>query len=445
MKEAFLARMREYLQDEYEDWLSCLQQPRFRGLRVNTVRCDVAAFLRLADWECRSSPICPQSFYVTREHLGLHPLHAAGTFYLQEPSASSAVEVLDVQPHEWILDLCAAPGGKSTQIAARLAHTGFLLSNEIEPKRAMALLSNMERLGFSEYAVSNSDPASLCSALAGCFDRVLVDAPCSGEGMLRKHEQAMEEWSEEHVRFCAQRQREILASAHDALRAGGILVYSTCTYAREENEETIKAFLEQFPDMELLDCGVSFGRGGLPLEGFDSAKVRRIFPMDQGEGHFIAKLRRRGDGTRRALKERKEKPAETCVQTFLKDQLNDPALHLMQEKDTVYGRLQPFVQLGKIRVLRQGIRIGDVVKKRFEPHHHFYMAAALQPSMRHVQELDLSQCEQFLKGHPLAGTQRGFVCLRYQGFPLGFGKGDGVWIKNRYPKGLRFNEQVKLC
>lgn len=437
MKEAFLNRMRAYLQDEYEDWLACLQQPRFRGLRVNTARCDTETFLRLADWPCEPSPICPQSFYVTREHLGLHPLHAAGAFYLQEPSASSAVEVLDVQPHDWVLDLCAAPGGKSTQIAAKLDHTGFLLSNEIEAKRAQTLLSNMERLGFSEYAVSCAAPAQVCGEMAGCFYRVLVDAPCSGEGMFRKHEQAVEGWSEEHVRFCAARQREILACAHEALREGGILVYSTCTYAMEENEETVKAFLERFDDMELIDCGVSFGRPGLPLDDFDSSKVRRIFPMDRGEGHFIAKLRRKGDAPRRARKEEKDKQPDPCVQAFLQDQLSDPRMHLLVQGDTVLGRRQPFVRLGKIRVLRQGIRLGDVVKKRFEPHHHFYMAAVHQPLLRHVRELDLAQSEQFLKGHPLPDPARGFICLRYQGFPLGFGKGDGNWIKNRYPKGLR--------
>ena len=155
MKEAFLKRMQEYLGEEYPAYLESLKQPRFRGLRVNETRCSTDRFLSIAPWECRPSAICPQSFYIHEEHLGNHPYHLSGVFYLQEPSASSAVEVLDVQQGDWVLDLCAAPGGKSTQIAAKLAHTGFLLSNEIEPKRARVLLSNMERLGFSEYAITN--------------------------------------------------------------------------------------------------------------------------------------------------------------------------------------------------------------------------------------------------------------------------------------------------
>ena len=188
MKEQFLNRMKEYLGNEYEAYEHSLQQPRFRGLRVNETRCSIQRFLELAPWQCEPSPICPQSFYIKEEHVGNHPLHLSGTFYMQEPSASSAVEVLDVKEGEWVLDLCAAPGGKSTQIAAKLHHSGFLLSNEIDTKRVLALLSNMERLGFSEYAITNETPQKLCRKLQGCFDKVLVDAPCSGEGMFKKHE-----------------------------------------------------------------------------------------------------------------------------------------------------------------------------------------------------------------------------------------------------------------
>lgn len=445
MKEAFLDRMKEYLKDEYEAYLDTLQKPRFRGLRVNETRCSIEKFLDISPWDCQPSAICPQSFYIQEEHIGNHPLHLSGVFYLQEPSASSAVEVLDVQPGEWILDLCAAPGGKSTQIASKLGNTGFLLCNEIEFKRAKILLSNMERLGFSEYAITNERPDQIAKALPCSFDKVLVDAPCSGEGMFKKHEQAMEDWSEEQVQFCAVRQREILRSAYEVLRPGGIMVYSTCTYSKEENEETIAAFLSEFPDMELIDCGVSFGRRGFELPGIDANKVRRIFPMDGGEGHFMAKMRKQGETPRRVIKELRPSVMDRYATSFFEEQLDVSDPYLMMQKEKVYARKQPFLSLGRLNVLRQGILCGEVIKKRFEPHQQFYMASIHQPHLINVYEMSLSECEQFLKGYPIPASKRGFICMRYEGFPLGFGKGDGNWIKNRYPKGMRMNEQVKLC
>lgn len=445
MKEAFLKRMQSYLQEEYPAYLETLSKPRYRGLRVNTVRCGADAFLPLAPCACRPSLICRESFYIDAPSLGHHPLHLSGVFYLQEPSAASAVEILDVQEGDWVLDICAAPGGKSTQIAAKLHHTGFLVSNEIDAKRAQALLSNMERLGFSEYMVTNSRPDVLCEELQGCFDKVLVDAPCSGEGMFKKHEQAMEDWSEEQVAFCAKRQRMILAQAYRALRPGGTLVYSTCTYAMEENEETVQAFLQQFPDMELVDCEASFGRPGLPLEGFAADKVRRIFPMDGGEGHFIAKLRKQGQKPRRSLPEYPAAAADAMITAFFQEQLGQQPARIWRQQDHIYARLQPFVKTKKIRVLRQGVLCGDMVKKRFEPHLHFYLAAIYASSFFKVYDMSLKECEQYLKGYPLAADIKGYVCLRYQGFALGFGKGDGTWIKNKYPKGLRWKEQMTIC
>lgn len=202
---------------------------------------------------------------------------------MQEPSASSAVEVLDVQEGDWVLDMCAAPGGKSTQIAAKLQHSGLLVSNEIEAKRAAVLMSNMERLGFSECMITNARPDELAKEMGGWFDKVLVDAPCSGEGMFKKHAKAMDDWSVEHVASCAMRQKLILESAYETLKEEGILVYSTCTYSMEENEEVIYAFLKHHEDMELLDCQVNFGRSGFSYRDLDVTKVRRIFPMDQGK------------------------------------------------------------------------------------------------------------------------------------------------------------------
>ena len=205
------------------------------------------------------------------------------------------------------------------------------------------------------------------------------------------------------------------------------------------------AFLQEHADMELIDCNVSFGRCGLPDTGIDVSKVRRIFPMDGGEGHFIAKMKKKGEGERRHLKEVKQSKTDPLAEAFFKGQLKEGDPCVMQQGTKVYARMQPFVVLDGLQVIRQGVLCGEIVKKRFEPHQHFYTAGIHQAKLSHVYEMSLSECEQFLKGYPLAASLRGFVCLCYQGFPLGFGKGDGSWIKNRYPKGLRISEQVKLC
>ena len=233
MTEKFLERMQSLLGDEFDAFLQYYNGENFRGLRVNTLKCTAEALQGALPFELKPTPFCPDGFYLPADvsSLGNHPLHHAGAFYMQEPSATSAVEMLGVQPGDRVLDLCAAPGGKSTQIGAKLKGEGLLWSNEIVKSRANILLSNIERMGIANAVVSNCHPEQLCERLAGCFDRVLVDAPCSGEGMFRKNSAAQTEWSEEHVKSCAERQLHILNSAKHALKPGGVLVYSTCTFS----------------------------------------------------------------------------------------------------------------------------------------------------------------------------------------------------------------------
>ena len=235
----FSERMQALLGDEYEQFLQYYNGDNFRGLRVNTLKCTAQQLQAALSCSLQPTPFCPDGYYLPEELTGNHPLHHAGAFYMQEPSATSAVEMLGVQPGEQVLDLCAAPGGKSTQIAAKLQGKGLLWSNEIVKSRANILLSNIERMGVRNAVVSNCHPETLCAAMSGQFDRVLVDAPCSGEGMFRKNSDAKTEWSAEHVRSCAERQLHILNSAKTALKPGGVLVYSTCTFSREENESVI--------------------------------------------------------------------------------------------------------------------------------------------------------------------------------------------------------------
>ena len=440
MKEQFLDRMKRYLGDEYEAYEQTLQEGMYRGLRINPCKSDIEEIKALSLCEMTPSKICSDSFYIPEDvaHLGNHPAHLAGLFYMQEPSASSAVEVLDVQAGDWVLDLCAAPGGKSTQIGAKLHHTGFLVSNEIDAKRAVILMSNMERMGFGECMITNTRPEILCEEMMGCFDKVLVDAPCSGEGMFKKHSKAMDDWSEEHVCACATRQQLILDSAYEALKQDGIMVYSTCTYSMEENEETVYAFLEKHPDMELIDAGVNFGRVGFPYKNLDHTLVRRILPMDQGEGHFIAKMKKHGPQQSVKLKKLTNDGLPSFVNDFLSNQLNEALPYHIVLYDKVYLKNTPFIKLKKTRILRQGILAGEIIKNRIEPHQHFYTASLLQNRYQHIYDMSEDECHAFLEGNQLSVSgYKGFIALSWHHHPIGFGKGDGMVIKNKYPKGMR--------
>lgn len=440
MKQDFLNRMQDMLKDEYKQYLNTLDQPVYRGLRVNTLKISAEAFQSLQLFDVQPTPFAKESFYIDAalSGVGNHPCHLSGMIYLQEPSASSAVSVLDPQENDWVLDLCAAPGGKSTQIAARLNNTGFLLSNEIENNRANILLSNMERCGVSEMMVTNASPAALCEQVKGWFDKVLVDAPCSGEGMFKKNAKALEDWSIEHVQACQSRQLHILDSAYEALKQGGVLVYSTCTYAPEENEEVIQKFLAAHEDMELVDCGTDFGRHGLSGYEINETMVRRIFPMDQGEGHFIAKMVKRGEQLTSPIKEIKTAKVDEAVIDFMKKQGSAP-LNFYVYQGKVYGRKGNFIKLDKIRILRQGIECGEMIKNRFEPHHAFYLASVNQNYFKQSYELKADEIKKYLHGDVLEAELKGYTAILYHGVGIGFAKGDGRILKNKFPKGLRVN------
>lgn len=442
MKEEFLKRMRELLKEEYPAYEMTLQMERYRGLRINTLRQEIHEFQQRFPYPLKVTPFSPTSFYLQEgmEHIGKHPLHLAGAFYMQEPSASSAVEILDPHPGDVVLDLCAAPGGKSTQIAAKLQNTGLLVSNEIDTKRSQILLSNMERLGVSEAIITNAHPDAVCKQCAGMFDKVLVDAPCSGEGMFKKHSAAMEGWSEEHVQACAKRQLQILHSAYRALKQGGVLVYSTCTYAIEENEQVVAQFLKDFPDIEQVDCGASFGRAGFVCEGMDEQKVCRIFPMDKGEGHFIAKFVKRSKSDANAVKECRSTTLDKQLTKQLHQIVDLRGFSICVRNQKIYCRQGSFLELGGLKVIREGILCGEIVKNRIEPHQHLFMAAALFDRIQQVVSIEDEQLSIFLSGNVLPiGGYKGYVAISYQGYILGFGKGDGQVIKNKYPKGLRIH------
>lgn len=435
----FTYRMKKMLGAEYSAFEECQMKPHFRGIRRNSLKCGTETLCRGLGITWEPVPFSPLCSYlpVEYEKIGSHPLHHAGAFYVQEPSASSAVTALDPQPGEKILDLCAAPGGKSTQIAALLAGKGLLWSNEIVRNRATILLSNIERMGIRNAVVSSCHPELLCGTLEGYFDRVLVDAPCSGEGMFRRDPQAIAEWSPEHVEACAARQIAILKSAAQAVRKGGVLVYSTCTFSMEENEGVLSAFLKD-SDFELEEIASCFGR---PAYG-DFSKARRIFPMDGGEGHFVARLRRRsGNSSGRVLFGGGIKKTEACRQG---DELYRSIFkgecpgEIAQVGDRLLILPEDLPPLSGLGVLRAGVLLGEVKKGRIEPEHAVFTASLAEEFLRCMDYLhDSPEIAAFLRGEELDCEEKGYVGVCVDGVSVGFGKASGGRLKNRYPKGLR--------
>ena len=434
----FLQRMQSLLGDEYEAFMRCYEGERFRGLRVNTLKCDNDALLEGLGLALTPTPFCPNGFYIPEgvEGLGNHPLHHAGAFYIQEPSATSAVEMLGVRPGEFVLDLCAAPGGKSTQIAAKLAGDGLLWSNEIVRSRANILLSNIERMGISNAVVSNSHPDVLCKRLGGMFDRVLVDAPCSGEGMFRKSDEAVAEWSVEHVKSCAERQLNILNSAALALRDGGVLVYSTCTFSPEENEGVITRFIEAHPEFSLEDSGASFGR---PTLGY----ARRIFPQDGGEGHFAARLRKGAEAVSSFHPDAPPRAVDTDVLSFYDELFVDRPFgeNIKVNGDRIIILPKKLnADLSGLNILRTGVLLGERVKRRIEPHHSAFAAAKPADCVSSVDFAVASpEIAAYLHGEEIAvpGNVKGYTAVSVGSMTVGFGKASNGRLKNKYPKGLR--------
>ena len=438
LPKAFENAMKSLLGEEYEEFLKSYEVPARRGLRWNTLKCSEEQFLQSMTFSLEPTPFSPLSFYFEsgEEKMGYLPAHHAGLFYIQEPSACSAVTALDPKPGETVLDLCAAPGGKSTQIAGLLQGQGLLWSNEIVKNRAQVLLSNTERLGVRNGVVSSCHPQRLCEALQGFFDRVLVDAPCSGEGMFRRDPEAVAQWSPESVPACAQRQRAILDSAALAVKEGGVLVYSTCTFSKEENEDNVEWFLGAHPEFEMVPLDLPFGRPGI-----HGLPVRRIYPMDGGEGHFVAKFRRVGENSCRAgafgqfLSGKEEEEARNLFQELFSCEFPGNAARFGER---LYLLPNGLPELDRLGVLRAGVKLAQRKGRRWEPSHGVFQSARKE-ECRQVLDLpwDAPELSAFLRGEEIDCDGKGYTALCAGGVPTGFGKASGGRLKNHYPKGLR--------
>ena len=434
LPEEFIKRMKAQLGADFPSFAESLAKPPVRGLRVNTLRLSPEEFAAVSPWGLEKTGILDEGFIVTgAENVGRHPYHAAGLFYMQEPSAMCAVRESGVTAEGMrVLDMCAAPGGKSGGAAARMAGKGILVSNEIVSKRASLLARNLERLGVANAAVISAKPEAVAEELPGFFDAVLVDAPCSGEGMFRKDETAIAEWSKEHVAACAVRQGLILESAQKCVAPGGALVYSTCTFSPDENEGVIKKFLGAHSD-------------------FSVEHMERLYPhTSRGEGHFVCRLRREGNSESARNYSRvqpaRDKKALTLLDEFVRssmeNSLPDCAVILAGERIRIVPREMPEAVL-RLHPISVGVELGELKKNRFEPSHSFFMAALGQKYRRELAfSPDEPELAAFLSGGtiPCPEEWKGWSAVSVRAgdraFPLGFGKAvDGV-MKNHLPKGL---------
>lgn len=447
LPEKFTERMKRLLGDEYDAFFRAItEDDPIRAFRINRIKVhDTDSVAQELGTE-----VIP---YVSNAYklkdsvaVGRTAAHHSGAIYVQDPGAMSTLAALDIPKGAWVADLCAAPGGKSSKLAEAVGEEGFLLSNEYIPKRAKLLVGNLERLGVKNAIVTSLDTGEIAKLFSGVFDITVADVPCSGEGMFRKSEEALTEWSEENVALCQRRQREILTNAAKLVKDGGVLVYSTCTFSSEENEDNVTWFLETHPDFEQMDVLESLIPHTAPAIYPELASAaRRFYPhVANGEGQFVALMRRKNDTVRSEILYKETSKAPTAeemraVKNFFKDYLTEePSGRLIKHGDGIV-LISHGCPLPPRSVFMAGVLVGEVRKGVFFPAHQFF--SAYGELFKQKIELSFAEnaAERYLAGEELDTDDdtRGWCAVTYRGIPLGGGKASGGKLKNHYPKGLR--------
>ena len=455
LDEKFKSRMKDILGDEYCDFIDAIENsPETRAVRVNTLKASPKAFSDAGVFDITPLPYATDGFSLLGgEGIGNTPEHHAGMIYVQDAGAMATVNALDIKAGWRVLDMCSAPGGKSGQAAAKIGDGGFLLSNEYVPKRAKTVVSNFERLGVKNAAVTSLDTAELKKLFCEYFDLVIADVPCSGEGMFRKSDEALTDWSEENVRMCAERQLMILENAIPVLKAGGRLVYSTCTYSLRENEMVVATLMEKHPELrlipvknELLPCtkdGINFD-GAHP----EMSLARRFYPhVSEGEGQFVAVLKKSENAPEKKTilyKDSALSPSKAEMQIaekFLKDVFSHvPSGRIIKQGEHL--ALVPHdCPIPKRSVFMPGVIIGEVQKNILKPHHQLFSAYGdRMKSILNLKKGD-KRVAKYLRGEEIEcdTALSGYTAVMYEGVTLGGGKASSGRLKNHYPKGLRNN------
>lgn len=461
LPEAFLLKMQELLGEEFGQYLESFKEEWKPGLRVNTLKLSPGELAELVPWNLEPVPWADNGFYYDGTLDGevlrpsKHPAYYAGLYYLQEPSAMTPAAMLPVVPGDRVLDLCAAPGGKSTELASKLKGRGMLVSNDISYSRARALLKNLELAGAANICVTSEAPEKLAGVWPEFFDKILVDAPCSGEGMFRRDEDMVKDWNEKGPEYYVPIQRQILSQAAAMLRPGGYMLYSTCTFSVEEDEENVAYVLEEFPQMQL--CCLDLDKVPGACGGFGLSGCMRLFPHRlKGEGHFLALMRKKGgdDGGKEILPPMDSGTARKRVRAVEKEKELDAFLRqsgaewdygrIVIHQDNAYYLPEGLAWNLPLRFLRTGLFLGELKKGRFEP------SQALAMSMKAGQFPNTvsfpggdSRVLRYLKGETISlegdeGPVKGWCLAAMEGFPLGWAKGTGMSLKNKYYPGWRW-------
>ena len=452
LPDAFHDRMRHMLGYESNAFFDSLNNDSNKGLRVNTLKITSDIFLLQAPWNMEPVPWVENAFFCPEgENPASHIFYKAGLYYLQEPSAMTPADRLPVEPGEKVLDLCAAPGGKATALAAKLQGRGLIVANEVNAARAKALLYNMEVFGVTNALITNERADVLEKRFPEFFDKILVDAPCSGEGMFRKEEKAVSTWSEEKVRKCAAIQEGLLRNAVRMLRPGGMLMYSTCTFSKEENEENVSRLLEGFPEMKLVRIkGYEGFSEGFPVGGpYDQElkKTVRIWPHRmRGEGHFLALFEKEPDGAgigspeKRLTLKKPGKEESRLIGLFLSDAgiRCDPGRIEVRGERAFYMPELPEAARG-LKILRSGLYLGDLKKNRFEPSQAFALSLD-ESGYRYCVDLagDGQRSAAFLRGENIRAAEadsfpeKTWILVTAGGHGLSWCKKNKEILKNKY-------------
>lgn len=442
--EKFKARMKKLLGDQFDEFIDALEiESAVRALRVNELKCSDELFEKLCSFEYSKIDNVDSAYRFSEDKVGGDPLHHAGAYYVQDPSAMMPVEAARefIWPGMRVLDMCSAPGGKTSQLAALLHGEGVLVSNEKVTSRARILQGNVERMGIRNAVVINCNPDAVAKNYRKYFDFVLCDAPCSGEGMFRKYENAAEEWSEENVLMCAERQKEILHYASKCVAGGGYLMYSTCTFSLEENESVILDFLESHPQYIIVDLP-EYVRS-VTSDGIGLPKARRFYPHKApGEGQFLCLLKKEGDDKRDetfecGLTKLKKDDKKVC-EDFLRDVLGyiPEGLAMLRENAVIADDLA-----APAGTFSCGVTLGEVAKGRLIPHHHFFSAYGNEFIRRVDLAIDDPRLLSYLRGEGFAAeVKNGWCAVTVEGIAVGGGKAVDGYIKNHYPKGLRLRD-----
>lgn len=436
MDKLFIERMKELLKDDFDNFIDALQQDEIKGFYLNPQKKDVIA--HLDEKHITKHPYIPFGYYYDHKNyaLGKSPYFHCGLYYIQEPSAMSVAACLDIKKDDYILDMCGAPGGKTCYAASMLTTQGLMITNDISSLRAGILASNVERFGLKNTIVTNCDPVKF--HFQSFFDKIILDAPCSGEGMFRKDPEAIKTWSMQKVNDCAYIQRKLIDKAYTMLKKDGYLIYSTCTYSLEENEQQIDYMINELK-MELIPIEKKEGMS----DGLIKGTIRMYPHINKGEGQFMALLKKTEAtpaSKAKILKPNITKEQQQLVSQFYKENLNIPVPdYLYQSNNHIYAITDHFPIMEKIKIVKNGLYLGECKKGRFEPS----LALALTLNKEDVKRSydfskDSQEIKDYLKGLTLKGHQeKGYGVIFVDGYPLSFYKESNQQVKNLYPKGLR--------